>query len=87
MSGTQREANRRAIDKLQGGFRQYLEGQGPALGPPFVPAAPVAAVRGGVERQEQGDQRMNNIRGANVVTLKRPITEEAEGPNHFQPTS
>ena len=40
-----------------------------------------------MERQEQGGRRVNNIGGANVVILKRPTREEAEGPKNSQPTS
>lgn len=73
VSGAQGEANRGAIDEFQRGHRQYFRGPGPALESPSVPAVPVAAVAsGGVEGQEQGGRRMNNIGGANVVILKRP---------------
>ena len=78
VNGAQRDAYRRAIDKLQGGSRQYPRGSGPAVGPPLAPAVPAAVASGGGERQEQGGRRMNNIGGANVVILKRPTIEEAE---------
>ena len=78
VSGAQREANKRAIDELQRGSRQYPRGPGPALGPPLIPAAPAAVASGGREREEQGGRRMNNIGSANVVILKRPVVEEAD---------
>lgn len=52
VSGAQRKANKRAIDELQGGFRQYSRGPGPTLS--FSPAqvAPAAVASNGEERQE-----------------------------------
>ena len=78
VSGAQREANRRAIDELQGGPRQYPRGPGP--GSSFLPAqvASVAVASNGGERQEQGGRKMNNIGGANVVILKRPVVKEVD---------
>ncbi len=73
VSGAQRDANRRAIDELQVGSRQYPRGSGQAVGPPLA-----AVVSGGGEKQEQGGRRMNNIGSANVVILKRPTMEEVE---------
>lgn len=78
MSGAQRKANRRAIDEVQGGFRQYHRGLDPASGPPLVPAASAAVAISGMERQAQDGRRMNNIGSANVVISKRPTKEEAE---------
>lgn len=77
VSGAQRKANRKAIDELQGGPRQYPRGPGmiPSLPPPQSALAVVAS--GEVERQKQGGQRMNNIGMANVVILKRPAVKEA----------
>ena len=46
----------------------------PGLPPPQSALAVVAS--GGVERQKQGDQRINNIGMANVVILKRPTVKE-----------
>ena len=78
VSGAQRDANRRAIDELQGCSRQYLHGSGPEVGPPLTLAISAAVASGGRERQEQGGQKMNNITGANVVIIKRPTIEETE---------
>ena len=82
VSGAQCEANRRAIDELQGGPRQYTRGPGvvPSLPPPQSALAVLASA--GVGRQEQGSQRMNNIGMANVVILKRPTVKETG--NDFQ---
>ena len=71
VSEAQRDANRRAIDKLQGGPRQYPRGPGSA-GPPLAPAVQAAVASGGGDREEQGGRKINNIGGANVVILKRP---------------
>lgn len=49
----------------------------PGLPPPQSALAVVAS--GGVERQKQVGQRRNNIGVANVVILKRPTKEKAEG--------
>lgn len=78
VSGAQREANRRAIDKFQGGPYQYPWGKGPVSR--FLPAqvALAAVASGGAERQDQGGRRMNNILGSNIVILKRPTVEEAD---------
>ncbi|MCJ1343817.1 hypothetical protein MMC31_002014 [Peltigera leucophlebia] len=76
VSGAQRNANRWAIDELHGGPHQYPRGPGmvPGLPPPQSALAVVAS--GGVERQRQGGQRINNIGMANVVILKRPAVKE-----------
>ena len=78
VSGAQRDANKRAIDELQRGSRQYPCRSGPALGPLFAPAVPAVVASGGGEKQKQGGWRMNNIGGANVVILKRPTIEEVK---------
>ena len=87
VSGAQREANRRAIDELQGAPRQYPRGPGPVSS--FLPAqvAPAAVANSRGERKEQGGRRMNNIGGANVVILKRPTAEKADhdSENHVYP--
>ena len=85
ISGAQRDANRRAIDELQGGSRQYPRRPGLA-GPPLAPAVPAAVASGGGDREEQGGRRMNNIGGANVVILKRPTVEEADDNLEYPPT-
>ena len=78
VSGAQRDANRRAINELQGSSRQYSCRSRPAVGPQLAPAVPAAIASGGGERQEQSGQRMNNIGSANVVIPKRPTIEKAE---------
>ena len=74
VSEAQREANRRVIDELQGGPRQYTRGPGvvPGLPPPQSALAVLASA--GVGRR----QRMNNIGMANVVILKRPREGEVK---------
>ncbi len=52
VSGAQRDANMRAIDELQGGFRQYLCRSGPEVGSLLAPAAPAAVACDGEEREE-----------------------------------
>lgn len=70
VSGVQFEANRRAINELQGGSRQYY--WEPAmlisLSPPQFALAIVAS--GGVRKKKKGKLRMNNIRVANMVVVK-----------------
>ena len=83
--GAQRDANRRAIDELQGGPCQYPRGLGPA-GLPLAPAVPSAVASSGEDREEQGGQRMNNIRVANIVILKQPTVEEADDNLEYLPT-
>ncbi len=78
VSGAQRAANRRAIDELQGGSRQYSHVSRLAVGHLLPPAVPEVVVNSGRERQEQGGRRINNIGGANVVILKRPTIEETK---------
>lgn len=76
VSGAQWDANRRAIDKLQRGSRQYPGRPGP-VGPLLAPAVPASVASGGGDKEEQGGRKMNNIGGANVVILKRPIAKES----------
>ncbi len=45
--GAQRHTNRRAIDELQGGSRQYPRGSGKVVGPPLAPAVPAAVASEG----------------------------------------
>ena len=87
MSGAQREANRKAIDELQGGLCEYPRGPGPVSSHPSAQVAPAAVASGIGEREEPGGRRMNNIGGANVVILKRPTVEEADHDlkNHIYP--
>lgn len=90
VNGAQRKANRRAIDELQGGPRQYPRGQG--LGPDFLLATGSAVVANNereMQEQEQSGRSMNNIRGANVVILKRPTVKEAESDceSHIYPVT
>ena len=73
--------------KHKGLPRQYPRGPGPMSGLPPAQAALALVASGGVERQDQGGRRMNNIGGANVVILKRPTVEEADNnlENHTYP--
>ena len=94
VSRAQRNANRWAIDELQGGPRQYPLGPGTVSGLSPAQSALAVVASGGVERQKQGAQRMNNIGVANVVVLKRPAVKEshksasakASRPQDFWPT-
>ena len=78
VSGAQRDANKRAIDKLQGDSLHYPYGSRPAVELPLALAVPAAVASGGRERQEQSGRKINNIGGANDVMLKQPTIEEAE---------
>ena len=85
VSGVQRDVNKRAIDELQGGPRQYPRGPGSA-GLLLAPAVPAAVSCGGKDREEQGGRRMNNIEGANVVILEQPNVEEVDDNLKYPPT-
>ena len=73
-----RNANSWAIDELQGGSRQYPRGPGTISGLPPAQSALAVVASGGVKRQKQGGQELNNIGVANVVILKRSAVKEAD---------
>lgn len=78
VSEAQKNADRWAIDELQGDPRQYPQGPDIVSGLPPAQSALALVASGGVKRQEQGSKKINNIRMATVVIMKLPREEEVK---------
>lgn len=76
MSEVQPETNRKAIDQLPEGFYYYTQRPSLILGPLIVPAASANVASRRKKREKQSGRKINNIRGTNVVILKRLTVEE-----------